>query len=165
MLALLSWGNGYEVRHLDRTMHWAMEGHGAGKESRAGRDQDDLLEAITASIHAQPILDLDHLEGSIAVLVAPDTVRETVALARHYSALEHDADALFTRLAELVCLDDQSEMHAYKQQQATHEEYHATRAAFRDVHLLVAAKHMAVIGAIHPRSIYQRLQQSMNDRP
>ena len=121
-----------------------------------------MTRPITASIAKQPILNLDQLEESIAVLVAPDSVRETIALTAYYIALGHDADALFARLAELVCHDDQSEMHAYKEQQTAHEEYHATREAFRAVHLLAAVKHMAVIGPIRPQNIYARVRSSLN---
>lgn len=162
LLALLSWGYGYEVRHIDRTLHWSLESDAAVPESGAEHDQDEMLAAITASIAKQPILNLDQLEESIAVLVAPDSVRETIALTAYYIALGHDADALFARLAELVCHDDQSEMHAYKEQQTAHEEYHATREAFRAVHLLAAVKHMAVIGPIRPQNIYARVRSSLN---
>ena len=57
-------------------------------------------------------------------------------------------------MAEQVCRDDQSEMHAYKMQQAAYDEFYATRNELRDVHLIAAAKHAAVVSRLGPRTIY-----------
>ena len=59
-------------------------------------------------------------------------------------------------MAEQVCRDDQSEMHAYKMQQAAYEEFYATRDELRDVHLIAAAKHAATVARLDPRTIYPR---------
>ena len=88
--------------------------------------------------------------------MAPESVRETVALARAYAETGADATPFFALMAELVCRDDQSEMHAYKLQQAAYEEYHACREPLRQVHLLAAAKHAATVARLRPRSVYPR---------
>ena len=156
LLALLSWGQGYEVRHLDRTMQGPL---GPTAESLAGlpaRGREELLDAIAGSIAGQPIVDLRTLTGSIADLVAPPSVAETVALASQYAELGYDAAPFFDLMAELVCRDDQSEMHAYKLQQAAFEEYHATREPLRRVHMVAAAKHLAGIVQLRPQTVYPR---------
>ncbi len=154
LLALLSWAQGYEVRHLDRTMKWSAEADSAALAVLPERDQDSLLEAIAESITTQPEYDLDTMTGSIALLVAPDTVRETVALAHDYVRRDYDADAFLGLMAELVCHDDQSEMHAYKLQQAVFEEYAESREPLRSAHLLVAAKHAACVARLRPRTVF-----------
>jgi hypothetical protein len=154
LLALLSWGQGYEVRHLDRSMQWPV---GAAPEAIARlprRSQTELLAAIADSIAGQPVVDLSKLTGSIADLVAPESVHETIALAQQYAELGYGPEPFFDLMAELVCRDDQSEMHAYKLQQAAYEEYHATREPFRRVHMVAAAKHLAGVVQLRPQTVY-----------
>lgn len=154
LLALLSWGQGYEVRHLDRTMRWPA---GPDEETLAAlprRGQGELLDAIADSVSAQPEYDLRTLEGSIADLIAPESLRETDALAADYIRQGYDPEAFMKRMAELVCRDDQSEMHAYKMQQAAFEEYGATREALRGVHLAAAARHAASAARMRPRTVW-----------
>ena len=156
ILALLSWGLGYEVRHLDRMMAWPV---GVAPEKIAAlpeRGEGELLDAITESVVAQPGFDLDALTGSIADLITPASVQDTIALAQQYAARGYDPERFFARMAELACRDDQSEMHAYKLQQATYEEYHATREPHRWVHLVSAAKHVAGIAPLRPQTVYPR---------
>ena len=154
LLALLSWGQGYEVRHLDRTMRPSDSGESATAVPE--RSESALLAAIADSIAAQPEYDLTTMTGSIADLVAPDSVRETVALAEAYAEREYDPAAFLSLMAELVCRDDQSEMHAYKLQQAAFEEYEATREPLRRAHLAAAAKHAACVARLRPRTVWPR---------
>jgi hypothetical protein len=154
ILALLSWGLGYEVRHLDRMMAWPV---GAAPETIAAlpeRDANELLDAITESVIEQPECDLGALTGSIADLIAPASVRDTIALAQQYAERGYDPEPFFARMAEFACRDDQSEMHAYKLQQAAYEEYHATREPYRWVHLVSAAMHAAGIAPLRPQTVY-----------
>jgi hypothetical protein len=122
----------------------------------APRSQESLLTEIEAAVLAQPGLDLDALPVEVDELVAPDQVHQVMTLARHYAALEHDSEAFFRLMARLVCREDASEMHAYKLQQAAYEEYHATRPPYRWLHLAAAAKHVATIANLAPRSVHPR---------
>ncbi len=162
LLALLSWGQGYEVRHLDRTMRWPA---GPDEEALAAlprRGPEELLDAVAESIAAQPEYDLRTLEGSIADLIAPDSVRETDALAADYVRRGYDAEAFMKRMAELVCRDDQSEMHAYKMQQAAFEEYEAARETLRGVHLAAAARHAASAARMRPRTVWPAARAALD---
>jgi len=158
LLALLSWGFGYEVRHLDGTLTWPST---VTPEELAGlpaRSQQELLDAIADSITGQPVLDLDTLEGSIADVIAAPSVRDTVVLAEQYVALGYDVGPFFDLMAQLVCHDEMSEMHAYKMQQAAFEEYHATREPFRGVHLVSAVKHAATVTQMRPQTVYSQVR-------
>ena len=57
--------------------------------------------------------------------------------------------------------EDYSEMHAYKLQQAAHEEYLATRREFRWVHLVSAARHAASVVRLEPKPVYRRAEELM----
>jgi hypothetical protein len=57
-------------------------------------------------------------------------------------------------MAELVSHDEATEMHAYKMQQAAFEEFHATRAPYRWVHMVAAARHLATVYRMLPQEIY-----------
>lgn len=154
LLALLSWGYGYEVRHLDGTLTWPSHVSSQELSELPKRSQSELLDAIADSIMAQPLLDLDTLEGSIADVVAAPSVRETVVLAEQYVALGYAPAPFFDLMAELVCRDDMSEMHAYKLQQAAFEEFHATREPYRGVHIVSAAKHAATVTQMRPQTVF-----------
>jgi len=156
LLSLLSWGQGYEIRHLDRTLAWDPEASSIQADGpvKAKKGQGATIEAIAASMDAQPSFDLRNLEGSIAELRAPETIFHITNIAGCYLESGHDPMVLFEFLASDVCRDDQSEMHAYKMQQAAYEEYGNTREAFRDVHLLAAVKHAATVARLGPRTVY-----------
>jgi len=154
LLVLLSWGQGYEIRHLDRTLAWTLDSGEEEPLKLDGKSQTDLLSSIAVSIEKQPPFDLSTLNGSIADLVAPASVLEPAWLARCYVELGHDPEAFFDLMAEKVCYDDQSEMHAYKMQQAAYDEFYATRNELRSVHLIAAAKHAAIVSRLGPRTVY-----------
>ncbi len=163
LLALLSWGFGYEVRHLDGTLTWPSHVSAEELGELPARSQQDLLKAISESIIGQPVLDLDRLEGSIADVVAAPSVRDTVVLAEQYVSLGYDVAPFFDLMADLVCRDDMSEMHAYKMQQAAYEEFHATRAPYRGVHLVSAAKHAATVTQMRPQTVYSQATALLGD--
>ena len=151
LLALIGWADGPEVRLAASTRGHPLPDEAAAPEPR---DRDAALAAIRESIAAQPAFDL----GTIAVPVedlreAPE-VRETMALAAGYARAGHDPAPFFALMAELVSRDEASEMHAYKMQQAAFEEYHATRAPYRWVHMVAAARHLATVYPMLPQEIY-----------
>ena len=156
LLILLSWGQGYEIRHLDRTLVWTLGAERDAPERSDVDSQTDLLAAIALSIENQAPFDLSTLSGSIAELVAPKSVLNTASLARQYVGLGYDPAVFFDLMAEQVCRDDQSEMHAYKMQQAAYEEFYATREELRGAHLVAAAKHAATVARLNPKTVYPR---------
>ena len=161
-LALLSWAHGAEVRYLDETLHWRLEPD-AGVLSGAPEGDAELLDAIAESIMRQPQIDVrTSTVGNIAELLAPESNREALALAWRYAQLGHDAEPFFRLMAELVCRDDVSEMHAYKLQQAAYEEYHHTREPHRWVHLVSAAKHVMCVVPIRPQAVYERARDALS---
>ena len=92
-------------------------------------------------------------EAGVRDAVAEANARAPVTIAVA-NAGTGDAAPFFDLMAELVCRDDQSEMHAYKLQQAAYEEYYATREPLRRVHMVAAAKHMAGIAQLRPQTVY-----------
>ena len=80
-------------------------------------------------------------------------------MARRYVQKGYDPEALFQLTATLVCQDDQSEMHAYKLQHATYEEYHRTLVSHRWVHLAAAVKHVTCVVPIRPQSVHQQASE------
>ncbi len=154
VLALLGWPLGLEVRHMDPTLAWAP---GATPEALAAlpeRGRDDLLAAIAHSVLGQPPVDMEAITVTVDQLIAPEGVQDAAVLAQLYAGAGHEPGPFFALLADLVCRDDQSEMHAYKLQQAAFEEYHAVREPLRWVHMASAAKHAAVVANLRPQSVY-----------
>ena len=56
----------------------------------------------------------------------------------------YDPQAFIVRLAEIVCHDNFTEMHAFKHHQSIVEEYHATREPWRWMHLVCGAQAAAI---------------------
>lgn len=137
---LLMWHTGPEVK----STQYRMDPPGASDlAGLPARDQPALLEAIARSIHEQPPTDWSKVTNLGTMRAVPE-VKETIALARHYVACGYDPAALFARLGEIVCHDSFTEMHAFKHHQAAFEEFHATRAPWRDLHLVAAAQAAAI---------------------
>jgi len=154
LLTLLSWGQGYEIRHLDKTLQWDPIRVSLLTELPEGGSEQEVIDSIAKHLECQPQFDLNTLEGSIAELRAPESVLHITKMAADYLECGHDPEALFKFLAFDVCKDDQSEMHAYKMQQAAYDEYTHSRQRFRDVHLLAAVKHAATVARLGPRTVY-----------
>jgi hypothetical protein len=110
--------------------------------------------AIAESIDSQPWLDWRKI--GVAETVAPDSVKDTVALARQYAERNYDAKAYFDLLAEIACRDDFTEMHSLKHFQAIVDEFHTTRAPYRWLHMVSAAKSAAIIQLGREHSIYEQ---------
>jgi hypothetical protein len=145
LLALLAWSTGPEIRSSEDKMEWSCRIDDETMAKLPTRDQAALIDAIAESIENQPEYDLSVIGNATGLMVAPPEVRETVALAQQYADAGHDAMPLFTRLAELACRDNFSEMHVFKFLQAIVEEYAICREPLRWIHLLSAAKASAVI--------------------
>lgn len=152
--ALLSWHQGPEIRLMRTTMAWPAAADAASLSSLP-TGAAAIGDAIERELEAAMPLDLDSKPNPNEFFL-PEAARTVMALAERHEAMGHDAELLFARLARLTATDDASEMHAYKLQQATYEEYHATRAPYRWVHLASAAKHALCCYAFRPHAVYDR---------
>jgi hypothetical protein len=107
------------------------------------RSQEELLEAITQSIYNQPPTDWAKV-SNLGMMRAVPEVKATVNLAQQYVNLRYDPQVLIDRLAQIVCHDNFTEMHAFKHHQAVIEEFHATREPWRWMHLVCGCQAAAV---------------------
>ena len=121
LCGLLTGFTGPEVLLAERLLNWEDNLDGDVTASLPKRDQAQLLDTITESIEGQPWLDWRKI--GVAQTIAPDSVKETVALARQYAEYNYDPKAYFDRLAEIACRDDFTEMHSLKHFQAIVDEY------------------------------------------
>jgi len=143
LLVLLLWHTGPEIRSTQRRMVPAPQPDPDAVAALPYRTQDELLEAITESIYHQPPIDWDAVTNLGQLRAVPE-VKETVNLAQQYVQSGYDATALITRLAEIVCHDNFTEMHAFKHHQAIVEEFYATREPWRWLHLVSGAQAAAI---------------------
>jgi len=143
LLVLLLWHTGPEIRSTQRRMQPAPQPDPDAVAALPYRTQDELLEALTASIYQQPPTDWVMVANLGQLRAAPE-VKETVNLAQQYVQCGYDATALITRLAEIVCHDNFTEMHAFKHHQAIVEEFYATREPWRWLHLVSGAQAAAI---------------------
>jgi len=143
LLVLLLWHTGPEIRSTARRMMPAPQPDPDAVAALPYRTQDELLEAITESIYHQPPTDWA-IVANLGQLRAVPEVKGTVNLAQQYVQCGYDATALMTRLAEIVCHDNFTEMHAFKHHQAIVEEFYATREPWRWMHLVSGAQAAAI---------------------
>jgi hypothetical protein len=143
LLALLLWHTGPEVRSTQRRMEPSPQPDAAAVATRPYRTQDELLDAITESIYHQPPIDWSTV-ANLGQLRAVPEVKTTVNLTQQYVNYSYDATALMTRLAEIACHDNFTEMHAFKHHQAIVEEFYATREPWRWRHLVAGAQAAAI---------------------
>jgi hypothetical protein len=143
LLVLLLWHTGPEIRSTQRRMQPAPQPDLDAVTALPYRTQDELLEALTESIYQQPPTDWATVANLGQLRAAPE-VKETVNLAQQYVQCGYDATALITRLAEIVCHDNFTEMHAFKHHQAIVEEFYATREPWRWLHLVSGAQAAAI---------------------
>ncbi len=143
LLLLLLWHTGPEVKSTQRRMEPAPQPDPAAVAALPYQSQADLLEAITRSIYEQPPTDWSKVTN-LGLMRAVPEVKITVNLAQQYVNLGYDAQALMTRLGEIVCHDSFTEMHAFKHHQAIVEEFHATREPWRWMHLVSGAQAAAI---------------------
>jgi hypothetical protein len=143
LLLLLTWHTGPEIRSTQSRMEPAPQPDPAAVAALPHRSQKDLLDAIAQSIYEQPPTDFSKVANLGEMRAVPE-VKETVNLAQHYVQCGYDPQALIARLAEIVCHDNFTEMHAVKHHQAIVEEFYATREPWRWMHLVCGAQASAI---------------------
>jgi hypothetical protein len=143
LLILLLWHTGPEVKSTQFRMEPTPQPDMAAVAALPFRTQDDLLTALTESIYNQPPTDWSKVTNLGTMRAVPE-VKQTVNLAQQYVQLGYDAQALIDRLAQIVCHDSFTEMHAFKHHQSIVEEFHATRDPWRWMHLVSGAQAAAI---------------------
>jgi hypothetical protein len=143
LLALLLWHTGPEVRNTQYRMQPAPQPDPEAVAALPPRSQEELLEAITQSIYTQPPTDWSQVSNLGQMRAVPE-VRATVNLAQQYVNCRYNPQALIDRLAQIVCHDNFTEMHAFKHHQAVVEEFQATREPWRWMHLVCACQAAAI---------------------
>jgi hypothetical protein len=143
LLSLLLWHTGPEVRSTQQRMEPTAQPDPEAVAALPYRPQEDLLDAISESIYHQPPLDWSTVTNLGRLRAAPE-VKTSVYLAQQYVNYGYDPAALITRLAEIACHDNFTEMHALKHHQAIVEEFHATREPWRWRHLVAGAQASAI---------------------
>ncbi len=143
LLLLLTWQSGPEIRSTEMRMQPAPQPDMAAVAALPPRSQEELLDAIAHSIYNQPPTDWSTV-SNLGMMRAVPEVRATVNLAQQYVQCGYDAQALIARLAEIVCHDNFTEMHAFKHHQSIIEEFNATREPWRWMHLVCGAQAAAI---------------------
>jgi hypothetical protein len=143
ILLLLLWQTGPEVRSTQFRMEEEVQPDMAAVAALPPRSQEDLLEAITQSIYQQPPTDWATV-SNLGLMRAVPEVKITVNLATQYVKAGYDPQVLMARLAQIVCHDNFTEMHAFKHHQAVIEEYSSTREPWRWMHLVAACQAAAI---------------------
>jgi hypothetical protein len=143
LLTLLLWHTGPEVKSTQYRMEAEIQPDAAAVATLPHRSQAELLEAITQSIYSQPATDWSKVSNLGQMRAVPE-VKQTVNLAQQYVNLRYDPQVLIRRLADIVCHDNFTEMHAFKHHQAVIEEFHNTREPWRWMHLVCGCQAAAV---------------------
>jgi hypothetical protein len=140
---LLLWHTGPEVKSTQFRMEPAPQPDPEAVAKLPHRSQDELLEAITQSILTQPPTDWSTVTNLGRMRAVPE-VKVTVNLAQQYVDLRYDPKVLIKRLADIVCHDSFTEMHAFKHHQAVVEEFRDTREPWRWMHLVCGCQAAAI---------------------
>src|SRR3984893_10919058 len=143
LMLLLTWQSGPEIRSTASRMELYPQPDMAAVSALPPRTQEELLDAITHSIYNQPPTDWSKITN-LGVMRAVPEVKETVNLATQYVKAGYDPQAFIARLAEIVCHDNFTEMHAFKHHQSIVEEYNSTREPWRWMHLVCGAQAAAI---------------------
>jgi hypothetical protein len=143
LMLLLTWQTGPEVKSTQYRMEPFPGYDKSAVAALPRRSQAELLDAIKHSVYTQPPTDWSKITNLGKMIAVPE-VRDTVNLALQYFELGYDPEALIARLAEIVCHDSFTEMHAFKHHQAVIEEYRATRGPWRWMHLVCGAQAAAI---------------------
>lgn len=143
LLVLLMWHTGPEVRSTQRRLESSLQPDPAAVATLPYRTQDELLDAIGESICTQPPIDWAVVRNLGQLRAAPE-VKIPMHLAQQYVNFGYDEASFIARLAEIVCHDNFTEMHAFKHHQAVVEEFYATREPWRWSHLVAGAKAAAI---------------------
>jgi hypothetical protein len=143
LLLLMNWHLGPEIRSTQTRMQPPPQPDQKAIDALPERSQEALLDAIRHSIYTQPPTDWSQV-SNLGLMRAVPEVKETVNLATQYMQKGYDPQAFIARLAEIVCHDNFTEMHAFKHHNAIVEEYHATREPWRWMHLVCGAQAAAI---------------------
>ena len=143
VMLLLTWHTGPEIRSTAGRMEPPGQPDMKAVARLPQRSQQELLEAIKHSIYNQPPTDWSKVTN-LGMMRAVPEVKETVNLATQYMKSGYDPEAFVAMLAEVVCHDNFTEMHAFKHHQSVIEEYHATREPWRWMHLVCGAQAAAI---------------------
>jgi hypothetical protein len=143
LMLLLTWHIGPEIRSTAGRMQPAPQPDMAAVAALPARTQEELLDAIAHGIYHQPPTDWSTVTN-LGMMRAVPEVRGTVNLAQQYVQCGYDPQAFIARLAEIVCHDNFTEMHAFKHHQAIVEEFHATHEPWRSMHLVCGAQAAAI---------------------
>ena len=143
VLLLLTWHIGPEIRSTAGRMMPAPQPDMAAVAALPQRSQQELLETIKHAIYNQPPTDWSQV-SNLGVMRAVPEVREVVNLATQYMKSGYDPQAFIAMLAEIVCHDNFTEMHAFKHHQSVVEEYYATHEKWRWMHLVCGAQAAAI---------------------
>jgi hypothetical protein len=143
LLLLMTWQSGPEIRSTASRLQPAPQPDWTAVAALPPRSQEALLDAIAHSIYNQPPTDWSTV-SNLGLMRAVPEVRATVNLAQQYVNCGYDAKALIARLAEIVCHDNFTEMHAFKHHQAIVEEFYATREPWRWMHLVCGVQAAAI---------------------
>ena len=141
--ALLTWNGGPEVKSAQYKLSPVRQPEPEKVAALPDRTQEQLIGDMEALIGSLPIG--ERLPSiPIATWVASEEVKQSAAMAQQYADKGYDANALIEMLAKIACRDSFTEMHAYKHNQATYEEFYATRPELRWIHLVSAVQAAAI---------------------
>jgi hypothetical protein len=143
LMLLLTWQSGPEIRSTQTRMEPCLQPDMEAVAALPARSQEQLLDAIKHCIYHQPPTDWSKVTN-LGMMMAVPEVKETVNLATQYMKAGYDLQAFIARLAEIVCHDNFTEMHAFKHHQSIIEEYHTTREPWRWMHLVCGAQAAAI---------------------
>jgi hypothetical protein len=143
LMLLLTWQSGPEIRSTQTRMQPYPQPDMEAVAALPPRTQPELLDVIAHSIYNQPPTDWSTV-SNLGMMRAVPEVKETVNLATQYVKSGYDPQAFIARLAQIVCHDNFTEMHAFKHHQSIVEEFHATREPWRWMHLVCGAQAAAI---------------------
>src|SRR6516162_2765302 len=143
LLLLLTWQSGPEIRSTAGRLQPPPQPDWTAVAALPPRSQEALLDAIAHCIYTQPPTDWSQV-SNLGLMRAVPEVRAAVNLATQYMKSGYNPQALIARLAEIVCHDNFTEMHAFKHHQSIVEEYNSTREPWRWMHLVCGAQAAAI---------------------
>jgi hypothetical protein len=143
LLVLLHWQTGPEIKSTQFRMEPWPQPDMEAISKLPHRSQEELLEAVTQSIFTQPPTDWSKV-SNLGKMIAVPEVKDTVNLATQYMKLGYSPEVFIARLADIVCHDSFTEMHAFKHHQSIVEEYYNTREPWRWMHLVSGAQAAAI---------------------
>jgi hypothetical protein len=143
LLLLMTWHSGPEIRSTATRLQPAPQPDWAAVAALPPRSQEQLLDAIVHCIYTQPPVDWSKV-SNLGLMRAVPEVRTACNLAQQYVNSGYDPQALIARLAEIVCHDNFTEMHAFKHHQAIVEEFNDTREPWRWMHLVSGVQAAAI---------------------